>query len=376
MIFLPKPLPDELLGSVLERGAYFNGLGLKDVFLRTTGVRKNNVSFFLPTAIARIAQCTSIDARELLWEHTMFPYVTAFLPKEQMRIAEEAALIGGSNATVLGSMIKAAFSKQTFRRYCSACAEMDIAQYGAPYWRRIHSLPGVSICFEHRMRLINSSLQPRISQEATAKFIPEGPEKPGNLHFPNSVETEIFKRSFEVLTRRIEPRQSWALEHGEAAKTQGYILANKRVSVQALCADIRATLGLEVLTRMNSCFVPTSQHAWPRHIIQNSLRVHSANRHIAFLAFLSLPKVLGEVRYVKPGPIERDYASLDRDLCSQILELNMQQPTWANAGLKSGLTRLGCWNIYRHNRKRLPMTTDALDSVEATLKPCFQKSVR
>ena len=83
MPLLPKPYPDEIVGSVMLRGRRNLGIPLKS-FLRwvyqTEG--RSSCSFVLEPSLERVGQLCGLTSKQLLWDHTVFPYVTASLPRQ------------------------------------------------------------------------------------------------------------------------------------------------------------------------------------------------------------------------------------------------------------------------------------------------------
>src|SRR5258708_36250857 len=45
-------------------------------------------------------------------------------------------------------------------RFCPACVRKDRATFGETYWHRMHHLPGIDVCPQHRMFLENTAAQP------------------------------------------------------------------------------------------------------------------------------------------------------------------------------------------------------------------------
>ena len=76
---LPSPYPGEFVGSVLSRAVIHTGIPPKRLLQKIAGRTRSNYSFFLPSQLNRLAPLMRMDARRLLWEHTAFPYIVAFI---------------------------------------------------------------------------------------------------------------------------------------------------------------------------------------------------------------------------------------------------------------------------------------------------------
>ena len=101
------------------------------------------------------------DARELVMQHTMFPYRARFLPLQRRRLVMHSALIRKTGVTLQMSRAKTRYysfegDKPLYLRYCPICAEEDRRHYGEAYLHRSHHIYGVDICPIHRCYLIDS----------------------------------------------------------------------------------------------------------------------------------------------------------------------------------------------------------------------------
>lgn len=157
--YFPIPYPDELLYSVLAR--CFNHLGLDNVegvqaYLFGSKAIKPIID--LPNRINVLVETTFLhlmcDAKQVVLEHTMFPYYAAFLGENKRNKLLQAMLGDG--------LIKAYGQAGNFGRhvpsssnlrYCPECIENDIRIYGEPYWHRIHQVPEIRVCPHHQLLL-------------------------------------------------------------------------------------------------------------------------------------------------------------------------------------------------------------------------------
>ncbi|MEQ2468092.1 TnsD family Tn7-like transposition protein [Niallia sp. Sow4_A1] len=64
----------------------------------------------------------------------------------------------GKKIYMQSGIMASSIPQNRFLRYCSACAEEDIATYGEMYWHRIHQLPGNLICTKHELWLEDSDV--------------------------------------------------------------------------------------------------------------------------------------------------------------------------------------------------------------------------
>lgn len=163
--YFPTPYPDELLYSVFARycdwSPYISSYSAAGDIL--PDIHQKLDSEFLGT-VSDDAYCIMTqnqDARELVMQHTMFPYRARFLPLQRRRLVMHSALIRKTGVTLQMSRAKTRYysfegDKPLYLRYCPICAEEDRRHYGEAYLHRSHHIYGVDICPIHRCYLIDS----------------------------------------------------------------------------------------------------------------------------------------------------------------------------------------------------------------------------
>lgn len=164
IIQFPTPYPDELLYSVIARyhirsGNIFWKHTLEDLF----GKRTISASVFLPSGIGSLVQHlpknTTLNERVLIEKHTMYPLYTVFLPTEKAQsIYESMTSDDGKKIYMQSGIMASAIPQNKYLKYCSACADEDIATFGELYWHRLHQLPGNLICPKHDLWLEHSKV--------------------------------------------------------------------------------------------------------------------------------------------------------------------------------------------------------------------------
>lgn len=176
--FFPTIREDELLYSSVARYHIQSGNALyrqtlQDLF----GDANAHSSAILPTRLGTMAEQTEsfgYSFEELLYNHTIFPFLTAFYDdvsvanlytraKESQSgpIHSELGLFGSSDA------------KLTTLRFCPGCYTEELKRFGEGYWHRLHQTPGVYICEKHRTPLL-STLVP-IKSNGSNQYHPANP---------------------------------------------------------------------------------------------------------------------------------------------------------------------------------------------------------
>ncbi len=143
-MYFPEPYPDELLGSLFIRASHHLGLAPWALLTSLSNGRNGEPSFIYPSLVNEVARLTGLSPGQLLWRHTIFPYVSIALDSARRDILETQLL----DSTAPGSSLRAGstFPPQvealSFRRFCEVCRQCDITTRGESYWHRAHALPG------------------------------------------------------------------------------------------------------------------------------------------------------------------------------------------------------------------------------------------
>jgi hypothetical protein len=157
--FVPRPYPDELLGSWLTRIALHNGGGAWRTMLEVSGYDRRTDSFSIDLvdstpALTRLLTGLGTNYEDALLTLTTLPYWLAF----DATSMENSWILGttetprifaacGREKRLIGAI---GLSRGTGRakevRYCPKCIDQDHCNAGEPYWHRAHQLPNYPIC--------------------------------------------------------------------------------------------------------------------------------------------------------------------------------------------------------------------------------------
>lgn len=164
--FFPTPYPDgELLYSVLARYHVRSGnISPKATIEELFGSRSVTSVVDLPANIDSLINNLPIGsahtAEKLIYENTLYPFYSAFLPPERAEIVMKSMKgnDGGKIHNRMGIMASS-ITVNKYLRWCSECAKESETTYGELYWKRSHQVPGVVICSKHRTLLNDSTVQ-------------------------------------------------------------------------------------------------------------------------------------------------------------------------------------------------------------------------
>lgn len=166
--FFPTPYPDELLFSVISRYHIRSGNNnakatLRDLFNSTTVTAVVELPSNINTLISNLPVGTTFNPEELIYNHTMFPYFTAFITEARAkRIYDYMLSDNGSKIYAELGLSNSYIKLNTYIRFCPECVEEDLKLYGETYWHRIHQVAGLNFCIKHKKILYNSTVAVRL----------------------------------------------------------------------------------------------------------------------------------------------------------------------------------------------------------------------
>lgn len=182
----------------------------------------------LEAFVARLPPGHGHTATQLILRHTPFPYFAPFYPRR--RVAQAA---GEMRVRRVESDVHPVFwdvyehDMTAPLRYCPECVASDTSTGpGAPCWRRVHLLPGVLACPEHRIRL-------RLSWAARSVWSPsESDPVPKVRSLATVVEdrTAVCALGDESLQLALEVADDslWLLRHPQLADSLPTVLERHR----------------------------------------------------------------------------------------------------------------------------------------------------
>lgn len=314
MILLPRPYPDEVLGSVLARGARQLGLSWARTLALATGRSASSAPFLMPFALPRLATCTGTDPECLLEEHTLFPYATAFMPLDRRQAFKALALARGDDCG-LDSLSHVVLGRTPYRRVCPQCLTDDLTARGETYWRRSHLLPGVHVCAKHATPLCHTHIPLQHGLRLGDARLPAEVElQPGTLPLSQELLESIALHSVRAMTRPAADR-NWLERYWVSAFALGYRLRRRAVAAAILAADIYKFYGADFLDSVGAGLRVDQKSPWPALLVRPTYPTRLATpKHILMLTFLEhapVAETLNLRLYKRPGPPRRDYLKVD-----------------------------------------------------------------
>lgn len=242
--YIPEPLPDELLYSFLGRLAAYNSFANPREYLKSMFGTKNIIpSPDLPTSLNELqnrlgSQSPFESAKKMIDSVTLYPYHRPFLSLERHERVE-AILLGGEGdrlKTLLGRVANG-FGANPSLRYCLECRQNDVRDHGAPYWHRIHQLPGIIACAKHGIELITFLWPSESSHRQRIELVPVAPQ--AKCPSRKSADAQVaFARSSADLLRMNLPAlgpDRWSKPIRQ--RLQKMVLATRMVGFAMLCSQ-------------------------------------------------------------------------------------------------------------------------------------------
>ena len=374
MVLLPKPYPDEIVGSILLRGRRNYGLSLKSLleWIHGPGTRRSTASFVLEGEISRLAPLCGRQPREMLYDHTVFPYVVAYLPVDYVSRLEARLLqTSASRAHCTSALAQNVTQVTKTRRYCGECALDDDLKYGETYWHRTHQLPTVAICLKHGAPLQHTDVKTVVASGKASSGLPPVTARSRRKTRPVSPrDVTLTQLSVEALCADGRLRQGWRERYRLLARSLGFVHPSGAVAGSALATALQGFYGDGFLERLASEMKRLNHTAWPALLLRPSeMEPSSVVRHLlleTFLAHGRIPPDLTSRLQRRPYPT-RDYAQADRASAITLQqEIGRAIAEGRRTTVKSLLERAGIYSSYRHARDRFPECRNVLEEFRAS----------
>lgn len=291
----PSPYPDETLYSLLGRYSMLSGL-LNYIHIMEDLFGDSNKRFApdFPSGIGILVDRlgNGYFERDIIFQHTLYPYFSAFIPEERaIKIMEKMIGTDGSNIhNQIGINASSIGIKRTLK-HCRECMEEDIKLFGETYWHRVHQLPGVFICPQHNRLLIETKKKLYEYDRKKILLVTED-------LFIEPSNNDIDGFTFEILSSYAK-EANWILNNDIKMSDLNYY-RNKYVLIlkNMKLASVKGSVNQQELSnrfkqkyKNNSLLLLESEvykkpSNWLVKIVQKHQKVFHPTRHILFIMFL------------------------------------------------------------------------------------------
>ncbi|MDN0075419.1 TniQ family protein [Crenobacter sp. SG2303] len=369
--YFPRPYPDELIGSLILRACQHLGTSFTEITIQLTGYKKSHLPLSISSWLPQIAKASGMDEQELLWEHTVFPYVTRFM--SQMETTRLAADLLDGNKVGNAALTQPGLLGSPGHRFCLLCLQEDLANFGEVYWHREHNLPMVELCNRHNIPLqvdrplINLTTRRNSAVDHLPKPQTAEPLKP---IIPIYIAREISTISAECLIVRNRKRPvDWCSNYRSLLRTKGFPQQGIGLAGLLFAMTFEETLGTSFLRQARLAFSPRNQ-PWPTLMLRELTNIRfSTPKHVLMKSYLNLLNVFELVLnkdaiYLPPGPTPRDYEELDAGYVRKINEaIHVRKKGNIRIEIAQMLRELGILSTYRHSRDKLPKTKELISKL-------------
>ncbi len=365
---LPRPYKDELLGSVVARGLVYMGLPTTTFVNRFLGRRIGTLSFFLPSGLPHYARALDMSAEQLLWGHTVFPYVTAFMAQTEVeRLKAKALEDSTTECSSLSSLVQSSTLGLNALRFCPRCCAREVEEAGESYWHRSHNLPAVHVCSRHGCDLLEVAVT-----SFDRAFLMPLPHQQGGHRTPQQMPTKVLEdladRTANLLSSRgchTNVRRAYRAR----ALDLGYALSSGNVATGQLARDVRLYFGVDVLTQLGCLFSTAAKQAWPARLVQPGLNVAFATvRHVLLQSFLAAASPASAVLdYRTPVRRRREFNAIDQELAKGMrARVAEAQRLKVRLSVDQVMGHTRYWHSFKRHRDRFPATVAALEEYRAS----------
>jgi len=251
--YFPPIYPDELLYSLLARfHCHIGETSPKRTLDALFGCRSVRAGVALQGHLQalseRLPPNREMTPDRLLTEFTLYPFLSAFQPKEVRLMVRDALIFGPSDWVYVRLGLAASrIQGAAALRYCPMCRSEMLARHGELYWRRDHQLPGLVACPEHGVFLKDSAVCPgTIGQHSfVAANEANCPEMPAETLDDTSPQWFVAKRCAMLLRSPPLPMsvREWGKLYHRELRLRGFGKGEDRIDQRRLSRDFASWSG-------------------------------------------------------------------------------------------------------------------------------------
>lgn len=360
------------------------------------GVSTPSAVVDLPSHIDRLIKTLPVHSKYtsegFIYGHTLYPFYAPFLPPDRSRLVFERMKgdLGGTLHCMTGIMASA-FPVPRYLRFCPECNKSDYHAYGELYWHRVHQIPGVLVCPEHKVMLKSSTVLYRglNKHEYVSADFENCPSESSNSLLPVEVLDRLFKISMDckwLLENKLESRNlNWFKDNYIAYLASKDLVSPKGfVDKEILTGQFIAFFGAELLRLLHSEFDSGTESTWIKSIVRKHRKTFHPIRHLLMIRFLtgSMESFFGNDLTYRPFG-ETPWPCLNSTsphYLESVIE-NIEITTCSKTSKPVGTFQCSCGFVYSRrgpdetekDRLRVGRTKSFGSIWEAELKSCLQE---
>lgn len=363
MNFFPTSYPDEILYSTFARYCIRSG-NVREIhnFEDLFGTRNCVASLELPTHLDALISNMPVGAKYtaeyLIYKHTLFPFVAAFIPEERAKKIIQT-MRNGEGAISYNRTGLLSITLNRYFRFCPQCFREDVEIYGEPYWHRLHQVTGVYICPKHKIPLYNSTQLIRAGNRQ--RFIGASHENckvDEEITYSKDLTKKMLWMAEDVqvlLNNQFEFKEpEWFRSQFRVKLVEkGYARMNNYIHQKRLKQDFINFYGEEYLNLVQSPLTMNSK-GWLPDLVRKNDRTTYAIRYLLLTRFLDIP--IADLFNTKLGTSDEGENTIDayQELWDQrLIELS-----------QSGLSIRAIADILESSTKTIRKAIDRLEIEE------------
>jgi hypothetical protein len=252
---------------------------------------------------------TKYTAEYFIYNHTLFPFLAAFIPEERAKKIIQTMRNGeGAVSYIRIGLISNSITLNKYFRFCPECFKEDIETFGEPYWHRSHQITGVFVCSKHKIPLYNSTELIRAGNRQ--RYI--------SASHKNCIVEEEISYSNDLMEKmlwmaedaEILLNNQFGFKEPEWFKNQfrvkliekGYARMNNYIHQRKLKQDFQAFYGEEYLNLVQSP-ISLKNTCWLSQMVQNNSRTTYALRYLLLSRFLGISNEKWTKSPLNPSPL-------------------------------------------------------------------------
>ncbi|MFD1007489.1 TnsD family Tn7-like transposition protein [Oceanisphaera ostreae] len=238
---VPKPFPDELLLSRLNRYVTMYGVHIVEFTEKAFGKDRVSVHPFLPAGIEQLAALIDENKDRIINEQTLAPLFFLFMPKHAAQLKRLMLACEGAKAFRYSQLASFSSRHTLCLKWCPVCAGKELKELGVAYWHRTHQIPGLTACPFHPVLLHRMLLVSR--QRVMAGCLPSHTDA---VVPAAEVEVRVARFAYELL--QLNSRDMGQLDLASVYRHRlselGFITAHGRVRREGVMKEFMAVAGL------------------------------------------------------------------------------------------------------------------------------------
>lgn len=294
--YFPKFYNDELLYSAISRYHMVSGnqnykTTLLEIFDSDKKIPILEFAANLSALINKLPVDFQIESKNIIYNHTMLPLYSPFLPEERKESIIKTILYndGRGVKTKIGIVAGDVCPKADLM-YCPLCSREEYEKYGESYFHRLHQVQGVFICSIHKCLLKKYPIK-RITQ-SRIRYI-----KMDNKILDQMVEYDIPNIDKHI---RIAEYAEYILNNDldsfnqekvhkkyiELLQKKGLVNVNGRIKQKKVFEEFKSFFNEDLLNTLQSNIDYNNEYNWLKVLLRKPRRVVHPLRQILFIMFI------------------------------------------------------------------------------------------